>query len=185
METAANGFGTGLPVTSSATAQVVNSVPLYWLRNRYGDIYPSQGTAFYGSPHGSGFRAATVTGAAATLDGLGYWVVNRAGKVFNFGDAAALPAVRHSHRINGIVAAPGGGYWLYSPAGDIYPSQGAKSYGSPATSGVHGSRITGVTATPDGKGYWVVDAVGDVFPYGDAARLSAIGHRHAITGIFR
>jgi hypothetical protein len=265
-ETAFNAFGAGTPVTSDATSEVLSSVPLYWLRNRYGNIYPSQGTAFYGSPHSSGFRAATVTGAAGTLDGLGYWVVTRAGRVFNFGnapalpsiphnrriigivaaasdgywlytpagnvyssqgaqwygspaasgaggsavagmaatpdglgywvvnrdgrvfnfgDAPALPAVRHSHRIIGIVAAPGGGYWLYSRAGDINPSQGATSYGSPAASGVHGFPITGVTATSDGRGYWVVDAAGDVFPYGDAARLSAIGHRHTITGIFR
>jgi hypothetical protein len=265
MEMASNGFGTGAPVISTATSEVQGSVPLYWLRNRYGNIYASQGTRYYGSPHGSGFRAASITGAAATLDGLGYWVVSRAGKVFNFGDAeglpairptrriigivaaaeggywlyspagtiypsqgtafygapagsslrgsvvtgmaatpdglgywmvnragtvfnfgdaAALPAVRHSGRVAGIVAAAGGGYWLYTPAGNIYPSRGAKWYGSPAASGVHGSTITGFTATPDGQGYWVVDSAGDVFPYGDAASLSAIRHKHAITGIF-
>jgi hypothetical protein len=263
MEMAANGFGTGAPVASDATTPVLNSQPLYWLRNRYGNIYASQGTPYYGSPRGSGFHNATITGAAATLDGLGYWEVTRAGKVFNFGDAPALPPVRHSGRIIGIVAAAGGGYWLYSPAGTIYPSQGtafygsptglgsavtgmaatpdglgywvvtrsgkvfnfgdaaalppirhsgritgivaspnggywlytprgniypslgATPYGSPAASRVHGSTITGVVATPDGKGYWAVDSAGDVFPYGDAAQLRGISHRHAITGIFR
>ena len=266
METASNGYGAGLPVTSDATAEVLSSVPQYWLRNRYGNIYSSQGTAFYGSPHADGFGTATITGAAATLDGLGYWEVTRAGRVFNFGDAAALPAVRHSGRIVGIVAAPGGGYWLYTPAGNVYPSQGTswygspadaaapsssvsgmaatpdglgywvvtragrvfnfgdaaalpavrhsgrivgivaapgggywlfsaggnvypshgvRSYGSPASSGVHGAAITGLAATPDGQGYWVVDSAGDVFPYGDAAHLAPIRHRHAITGIFR
>ena len=182
-ETATNGFGAGLPVTSDATAQVLSSVPLYWLRNRYGNIYASQGTAFFGSPHGSGFRAATITGAAATLDGLGYWVVNRAGRVFNFGDGAALPGIRHSGRIIGIVAAAGGGYWLYTPAGNVYPSQGAASYGSPAASGDQGSRVTGMAASPDGRGYWLVNRAGTVFNFGDAAALPAIPHFGRIIGI--
>jgi glycoside hydrolase-like protein len=183
MEIAANADGSGLPVTSDATAQVLNSVPVYWLRNRYGNIYPSQGTPFYGSPRGSGFRAATVTGAAATANGRGYWEVTRAGRVFNFGDAAALPPVRHSGRIVGIVAAPDGGYWLYSAGGSVYPSQGAVSYGSPADSGPPSSSVTGMAATPDGLGYWLVTRAGRVFSFGDAAALPAVRHSGRIVGI--
>src|SRR6202035_4249423 len=156
METAVNDYGTGTPVTSDATTEVLNAVPQYWLRNRYGNVYPSQGTAYYGSPHGSGSHAATITGAAATPDGVGYWVVTRAGTVFNFGDAAALPAIRHSGRIAGIAAAPAGGYWLYTPAGHVYPSQGAKWYGSPAASGGQASIVSGMAPTLDGLGYWLV-----------------------------
>ena len=183
VETAANNYGAGTPVTSDATAGVLNAVPQYWLRNRYGNIYPSQGTAYYGSPHGSGFHAATITGAAATSDGFGYWVVTRAGTVFNFGDAAALPPIRHSGRIAGIVTAPTGGYWLYTPAGHVYPSQGAKWYGSPASTGGLASAVSGMAATEDGLGYWVVNRAGTVFNFGDAAALPAIAHTGRIAGI--
>jgi Domain of unknown function (DUF1906) len=183
MEMAANAFGTGAPVTSSATGQVLNSQPLYWLRNRYGNIYASEGTAFYGSPRSAGFHNDTITGATATLDGLGYWEVTRAGKVFNFGDALPLPAIPHSGRVIGIAAAAGGGYWLYTPAGNVYSSQGAQWYGSPADSGGQNSAVTGMAATPDGLGYWLVTRAGKVFNFGDAVALPVIHHSGRIAGI--
>jgi hypothetical protein len=183
VETAANSYRTGNPVTSDPTRQVLNPVPLYWIRNRLGNVYPSVGTPFYGSPRAAGFRGSNITGAAGTLDTRGYWLVTATGKVFQFGDAAALPPVPHGHRIKGIVAAAGGGYWLYTAQGNVYPSAGTRWYGSPAGSGRRGPSITGVAATADGAGYWAVNSRGTVFAFGDAANLPPIPHTHRIIGI--
>jgi hypothetical protein len=120
----------------------------------------------------------------ATRDHRGYWVVDAAGSVFAFGDADRHSSLRHAHRIRGIVAAPGGGYWLYTRSGNVYPSKGAPFYGSPLRRrGYRGSSITGMAATRDGKGYWLVTATGTVFAFGDAARFSPQRHSRRIRGI--
>jgi hypothetical protein len=184
VEAAANGHGTSVPVASAATTQVLSPTPLYWLFTAYGNVYPSVGTAWYGSPRSHGFRGASATGMAATRDHRGYWVVDAAGSVFAFGDAARHSPLRHAHRIRGIVAAPGGGYWLYTAYGNIYPTKGAPWYGSPyRRRGYRGSSIAGVAATRDGKGYWAVTAAGTVFAFGDAAKLSPLRHSRRILGI--
>jgi hypothetical protein len=182
-ETAANAVGEGDPVMSRATVLVLNQVPLYWLRNAQGNVYPSQGTVFYGSPRAAGFRGSSITGAAATLDGRGYWVLSRAGTVFAFGDATVTPPMHHSRRMIDIVAAPGGGYWMYSAGGNVYPSPGTPWYGSPRGSGFRGSSITGAAATLDGGGYWVVSRSGTVFGFGDAPQTPPTHFNHRIIGI--
>jgi hypothetical protein len=183
VESASSVYGVGNGVTSAPTVAVLGGVPLYWVTNAVGNVYPSVGTPFYGSPFASGFRGSTITGAAATLDGKGYWVVNARGKVFHFGDAAALPPVAHSHRIRGIVAAPGGGYWLYTRHGNVYSSAGTEWFGSPVVSGHHRSPIRDMTATLDGQGYWLVNSASRVFAYGDAAVLPPVAHAHPIIGL--
>jgi hypothetical protein len=183
VETAFNSYGTSAPATSAATSQVLSAKPLYWLFTAYGNVYPSAGTAWYGSPSSRGFRGASATGMTVTRDHRGYWVVDAAGTVFGFGDADRRSPLRHVHRIRGIVAAPGGGYWLYTAYGNIYPTRGTAWYGSPfRRRGFRGSSITGMAASPDGKGYWVVTSTGTVFAFGDAARLS-VGHARRIRGI--
>ena len=183
VETASNAYGVGTPITSNPTGQVLNPVPFYWVFNAYGNVYPSTGTAFYGSPKASGFAGATVTGAAATPDGKGYWVVTWGGRVFQFGDAAALPAVSHAHPVRGIVAASRRGYWLYTAYGNVYASRGTRRYGSPATSGYVGASIKGMAATPDGRGYWLVDSQGSVFNFGDASASPPVTPVNPIIGI--
>jgi hypothetical protein len=185
VEAASNAYGMGIAVASAATGQVLGGIPLYWIRNSFGNVYPSVGTPFFGSPFASGFRGRNITGATATLDGRGYWVVSARGEVFDFGDAARLAPVAHPRRIRirGIVAAPGGGYWLYTRHGNVYSSTGAQWYGSPASAGFHGSTVTGMASTADGKGYWLVDSAGAVFPYGDAAVLPAISPAHSVIGL--
>jgi hypothetical protein len=122
---------------------------------------------------------------AATPDGQGYWLVDSAGTVYQFGDAAPASPVSPAHRIAGIVAAPGGGYWLYTRAGNVYTRGGARFYGAPTATGFHGSAIVGLVGSTDGHGYWLADAAGAVLHYGDALAVSPTKHAHAITGIFR
>jgi hypothetical protein len=158
-------------------------VPLYWIFTSYGNVYPGPGTAWYGSPIASRFRGSSIVGMAATADGRGYWLVNTSGRVFASGDAVPNATVRRRHPISGIVAGARGGYWLYTPYGNVYPSPGGAWYGSPRASGFRGSSITGMAATPDGGGYWLVSAAGRVFAYGDAAPLSLGRRARHIKGI--
>jgi len=120
---------------------------------------------------------------AVAPGGKGYWLVDAAGNVYAYGDAATLPALDHHHPIKGIVADPRGGYWLYTGYGNVHNSAGASWYGSPNESHVGTRSIVGMAVAPGGKGYWLVDAAGNVYAYGDAATLPAIAHTHPIKGI--
>jgi Rv2525c-like, glycoside hydrolase-like domain len=155
----------------------------YWLYTAVGNVYPSSGTKWYGSPSPERLHGSFITGMAATSNGKGYWLVDAAGTVFAYGDAARLPALRHANPIKGIVAAPGGGYWLYTAYGNVYRTDGASWYGSPSGGRFRGNSITGMAATADAKGYWLVAAGGAVFAYGDAAKIPVPPHPHPIAGM--
>ena len=155
----------------------------YWLYTAYGNVYYSSGAGWYGSPYASRVATSSIVGMASTANGRGYWLVASSGRVYAYGDAAALPALAHAHPIKGIVADPSGGYWLYTAYGNVYYSSGAGWYGSPYASRVGTSSIVGMASTANGKGYWLVDSAGNVYPYGDAASLAALAHAHPIKGI--
>jgi hypothetical protein len=183
IETAGYSGGPGIPSASGPTSQVLSPVPLYWLYTARGNVYSGPGTAWYRSPAAGGYRGSSIAGMAATADGKGYWLVGIAGRVFAYGDAASSSAPRRARTIRGIVAAPGGGYWLYTTHGNVYSSQGTAWYGSPASGGYRGSSIVGMAVTADGKGYWLVSATGRVFAFGDAAGYPAPRHAHPLSGI--
>ena len=183
IETGAYPGGPGIPAVSQATAQVMSPVPLYWLYTAHGNIYPGPGTSWYRSPAAGGFRRSSVAGMAATADGKGYWVVGSGGRVWAYGDAAQNPAQRRPHPIIGIVASPGGGFWLYTAYGNVWGSSGTAWYGSPYASGLRRASITGMASTADGRGYWLVNAAGRVFAFGDATGYPTPRHAHPIKGI--
>jgi len=155
----------------------------YWLFTAHGNVYNVGGAPFYGSPVRA--KVASMSGMAVTPDGRGYWLVDSAGKVFRYGDAANYPAVKPTHPVIGIIAAPGHGYWLLTAYGNLYNLGGAPFYGSPARAHIAVSSITGMAASPDGRGYWLVDSAGKVFPYGDAGRFPALSAGHPVLGIVR
>lgn len=103
--------------------------------------------------------------------------------MYAYGDAASLPAISPAHPIVGIVAAPGGGYWLYTAYGNVYNSHGTAWYGSPFVSRVGSSSIAGMAGTQDGKGYWLVNSAGDVYAYADAVSLPSLAHAQTIRGV--
>jgi hypothetical protein len=189
LETASNGVATSVPSTSRATGPVLSPTPLYWEYTAFGNVNPSLGTAWYGSPSASRYRGSSVTGMAASSDGKGYWLVTTAGSVFAYGDARRLAVPRHTGVIKGIVTAPRGGYWLYTAQGNVYPTRGTTWYGSPVSRGFRGFRgfrgasIVGMAGTPDGHGYWLVTNTGRVYAFGDARRVSARYRGRSIAGI--
>ena len=142
-----------------------------------------------------------IAGIAATRDGGGYWVVDKAGRVFAFGDAKlyAESGGGKPSEVVAIVGAPDGrGYWLVGRNGHVYAFGAARLY-LPSTLSPHSSvasakagaarlgTVTSMAPTPDGHGYWLVTSSGQVTAFGDAkarslpsgARLTSV----PITGI--
>ncbi|HTX30127.1 MAG TPA: glycoside hydrolase domain-containing protein [Solirubrobacteraceae bacterium] len=154
----------------------------YWLYTAYGNVYRSADAAWYGSPIGSHYRGSSIVGMTATPDGRGYRLVTSTGTVYSYGDATREQAPR-ARGVVGIVAAPTGGYWLYTSAGNVDPTAGTPWYGSPAASHYRGRWVVGMAPTSDGKGYWVVTSAGNVYCLGDANRLPGPSHTHPIVGM--
>jgi hypothetical protein len=69
-------------------------------------------------------------------------------------------------------AVPGGGYWLATTAGTVFPFS-APIEGSVSKPLV--KPIVGMTALRDGSGYWLVGADGAVFNMGNAAAFGSMG----------
>lgn len=63
--------------------------------------------------------------------------------------------------------ADGGGYWVVTSTGTVYPFGDAKVFPAGAE-GSASSKVVGIVATPDDQGYFLVNAEGAVFPYGNA-----------------
>ena len=74
-----------------------------------------------------------------------------------------------------LAATPdGGGYWVASSAGGVYPFGDARSYGS-MSGRVLNSPIVGLAATHSGNGYWLVASDGGIFNFGDAGFFGSAG----------
>jgi hypothetical protein len=151
----------------------------YWLFTAAGNVYRSSGAGYFGSA-AARHAQTPIVGMASTADGRGYWMVSSLGRVYAFGDATK---VRNSvtRPATGIVAAPHGGFWLFSASGNVSRNAGAAWFGSVAGLRVRHPSIVGMASTADGRGYWLVSAAGRVYSFGDAARLSV--RNGAIAGI--
>jgi hypothetical protein len=121
---------------------------------------------------------APVVGAAATPDGLGYWVVAADGGVFTYGDAAfegSTGGVHLNAPVVGMAATPDDrGYWLVASDGGVF------TFGDAVFTGSMGGRplnqpIVGMAATTSGHGYWLVASDGGVFTFGDAPFEGSMG----------
>ena len=76
----------------------------------------------------------------------------------------------------GMAATPdGGGYWVVTNLGQVYPFGDAPSLGGISSSTKLNAPIVGMAATSDGKGYWLVGADGGVFRFGDAKFYGSLG----------
>jgi hypothetical protein len=128
-----------------------------------------------------------VLGIAATPSGEGYWLMEAAGRVHPFGDAAelgspSLPAAEYSV---GLAATPSGkGYWLASQTGAVYAVGDAGFFGAAVGTLGPDVDVIGLAATPTARGYWLLDSAGGVHAFGDAAVFGSAGpHRYPVTGL--
>lgn len=122
--------------------------------------------------------AGSVVGVAETIDSGGYWIVNSAGEVANFGDAVcygSMTGASLNAPIVGITADPlTGGYWLLGADGGVY-SFDAPFFGS--TGGMKlNAPVVAMSATPSGNGYLFVASDGGVFAFGGAQFYGSAGN---------
>jgi hypothetical protein len=61
----------------------------FWLYTADGNIYPSSGAPFYGSPVRD--HVTDIAAMLATPDGRGYWLITTTGHVYAYGDARTYP----------------------------------------------------------------------------------------------
>jgi hypothetical protein len=130
------------------------------------------------APDDNGWGATTVHGtpapapAPAPAKRQGYWMVDRVGKVYSFGDAG------HFGDVQGLAAGmeavdlepspSGNGYWVVTNTGHVYAFRDAGHVGALNGSLAVGESVTSLSATPTGQGYWLFTSKGRVVPFGDA-----------------
>lgn len=182
-ETAANAAGGSGPDSSTATAAVRASAIGFWLFSTTGAVDNSLYEPSFGSPLARGTRTGKIVGMAVDPAATGYWLAGQGGSVYPYGSATAKPPIRVAHLVHGIVAARGGGYWLYTAEGNVYASRGTPFFGSPVAGRMTLRDVTGMAETVRGRGYWLVTTRGTVMAYGAAAKLPALHPKYPITGI--
>ncbi len=105
----------------------------------------------------------------------GYWALGSDGRVYAFGDAAALggPASLGSATAVHLEPTPsGGGYWVVDLRGRVYPYGDAADFGRVDEAKLDtGETVTSLSASPTGQGYWIFTTRGRVLPFGDAGFL--------------
>ncbi len=202
----------GSPVVSAAALQGGTG---YWLSTANGGVFSFGSAGYFGSagqldpneaPGGANalHLADSIVAIAATPDAQGYWLVDTAGAVYAFGDAAYrgsmgqldptkapghANAAPDSYPIVAIAATPDAqGYWLVDTVGAVYTFGDAAYRGSTGqldpTDPPGGSNaatlarsVVAVASTSDGRGYWIESADGGVYAFGDASFSgSASGH---------
>ncbi len=114
-------------------------------------------------------------------DGAGYGLVDRDGRIHEFGDFADHGSLTGQHLNGPLVGgapSPGGlGYWLVGADGGVFPFGAAAGHGSTGNVQLN-QPILGMSVTPDGRGYWLVAGDGGVFPFGDAVGYGSTGGIH-------
>ncbi|MGH9004384.1 MAG: phytase, partial [Acidimicrobiia bacterium] len=102
----------------------------------------------------------------------GYWMLGAAGKVFPFGDAAALgdaPVARPARAVDLEPTPSRNGYWVIDDRGGVFTRGDAVHHGAPAAGQLSaGETVTSLSATRTGNGYWVFTSLGRAIPFGDA-----------------
>ena len=117
-------------------------------------------------------------GGIAPASAGGYWLVERIGGVFSYGDAQFYGSLGGKPLVGPTVAISATptrrGYLLAASDGGVF------TFGDAAFHGSMGGRplnapVVGIAATPSGGGYWLTAADGGVFAFGDAPFHGSMG----------
>jgi hypothetical protein len=96
-----------------------------------------------------------------------------------FGNAQAFPAQgATTSQVTSIAGTPtGGGYWLVTKEGGVYPFGSAKKAGEgtlPAIHVVPRLPVIGIVRVPGTVGYWLIGSDGGVFAFGTAPFVGSL-----------
>jgi len=171
------GSGTG-PGGSSGGAGTGQSG--YWMLGSDAKVF-GFGAA---QPMGDASAALPATAKAVHIEptpsAKGYWIVDDAGDVYAYGDAAAAGGVTPAQlgigeKVTSLSATPSGrGYWIFTTKGRVFTFGDAKSFGDLAGKNLNGA-VKSSVATPTGNGYYMVASDGGVFAFGDAKFRGSMG----------
>lgn len=161
-----------LPILSWTDTQIVVDVPM---SGASGNLVVSLGPGLNTSVH-------------LTVLPYGYYVLNRDGGVFTFGNLSfygSLPGIHVQAVAKTLKTTPDmKGYWILGSTGQVWNFGDATFYGDVPNlhlnAAVHA--VTMVT-TPDGKGYWILGSDGGVFSFGDASYWGSVPGLHLGYGI--
>jgi hypothetical protein len=109
----------------------------------------------------------------------GYWMVDKAGTVYAFGDAAWMgnADVGRSTAAKVEPTPSRNGYWVLDRAGDVFTFGDAPYLGG-AGHLATGEEATSISSTPSGLGYWLFTNRGRVMPFGDAQSFGDLAAVH-------
>ena len=132
---------------------------------RNGGVRTFGEAGYYGSKSSAYLKNEAVA-IASTPAGDAYWMLNKNGRVFAFGNTRphGSPA--------GIIAADlaatstGAGYWVLGKGGGVFPFGDAVELA--ATSDPVEDNAAALAATPSGSGFWVLNDSGAIESFGDA-----------------
>lgn len=138
----------------------------YLLLTRNGQVLPCGPASFYGEPpRGQGPFLSIIS----TSDLEGYWIVNRAGHVFSFGDA-------HVYARNGDGSSSSGPISLFAVTRDehgyweVHPSGTTSTYGDAITVPPVGPHIAALLPAPNDNGLVEIDSEGSIYGVGRTPR---------------
>jgi len=97
----------------------------------------------------------------------GYWIVDRAGNIYEFGDAS--PFVSVGGNVVDTAADNRGALWVLTDDGVVHALGGAAHFGN-ATVGLFdpGETVSALSITPAADGYWVFTSKGRAISFGAA-----------------
>jgi hypothetical protein len=117
-------------------------------------------------------------GTASSGDDAGYWLVDRSGDVYTFGNAPNAIGQGSGHvdaRVVTLATTPGGnGYYMFQTNGHVAPFGDANPNLGQVTFPLNAPVVFG-QATSTGNGYWLYASDGGVFTYGDAPFEGSLG----------
>lgn len=107
--------------------------------------------------------------------GVGYWMLDSEGRVYNFGDSQDFGDVFISSGTIAVKIVPtvtGNGYWVLESSGKVRNKGDAPHLGNLDTSVLEPGESAGTMAvTPDGAGYWIFTTRGRAQAFGTATHF--------------
>jgi hypothetical protein len=141
-----------------------------YVAGAFGEVLPYGDAPTYGDLANVAIQS-PILGIATTPSGAGYWLMEAAGRVHRFGDAADIGSstLAPGEYAVSLEATPTGkGYWLATLKGGVRALGDAGYFGSAAGTLGPDVDLIGIAATPTALGYWLLDSAGGVHAFGDA-----------------
>ena len=123
----------------------------------------------------------TVIGGTVGCGYGGYSILNQAGGIYSFGDAAYYGNLIDHHYPGpaiGLAGTPnGGGYAILNTGGGIYTFGNAQYFGNLIDHHYPGPAVA-ISSTPSGKGYAILTSTGALYTFGDALYFGNLLDHH-------